>query len=375
VTERIVLAYSGGLDTSVAVPWLAERYRAEIVTVTMDVGQGTELDGLRERALASGAVRAHVLDVRDEFAREFILPALQAGAIYEGRYPLATALARPLIAKHVVEIAKLEGASMVAHGGTTADNDEVRMDVSVKALDPAIKVIAPASMWNMTRAEAIEYAKHRGIPVSPTVDTAYSTDTNLWGRSIQCSAFEDTWREPPADAYLLTKSPDEAPDAPAYVELDFEKGVPVVINGVTMSLVELIQSLETIAGAHGVGRIDMVENQLVGQKSREIYEAPAAVALHAAHRELQKSLIPRDLERLTSELAVTYADLVYNGLWFTPTREAIDALVAKVQESVKGTIRLKFFKGDCHVVGRKAVAKKETRTTGTPRRPKFPVRS
>ncbi len=352
--KRIVLAYSGGLDTSVAIPWLAEKYGAEIVAVTMDLGQGKELDDVRERALAIGAVRAHVLDLREEFARDYILPALQAGAIYEGRYPLATALGRPLISKHLVAIARLENAEAIAHGCTGKGNDQVRMDVSARALEPDIQVIAPARVWGLSRPEEIEYARVRGIPVPATVSSPYSTDSNLWGRSIECGILEDPWQEPPDDIYTLTKSPAESPDRPAYVEIDFERGVPVATNGVAMSLVELIQSLETIAGGHGVGRIDMVENRLVGIKSREIYEAPAAVALHAAHRELQKFVTPRDLERLTSELGVRYADLVYNGLWFTPTREAIDALVAKVQERVTGTIRLRFFKGDCRAVGRKS---------------------
>jgi argininosuccinate synthase len=352
--NRIVLAYSGGLDTSVAIPWLAEKYRAEIVAVTMDLGQGRELDDVRERAMAIGAVRAHVIDVREEFARDFILPALQAGAIYEGRYPLATALSRPLIAKKLVEIANIEGATAIAHGCTGKGNDQVRMDVSARALEPSIKVIAPARVWGLTRPQEIQYARQRGIPVPATVDSPYSTDSNLWGRSIECGCLEDPWQEAPEDIYLLTKSPAEAPDTPAYVEIEFEHGVPVKINGVEMSLVELISSLETIAGAHGVGRIDMVENRLVGIKSREIYEAPAAVALHAAHKELQKFVTPRDLERLTSDLGVKYADLVYNGLWYSATREAIDALVHKVQEKVTGIVRLKFFKGDCRVVGRQS---------------------
>jgi argininosuccinate synthase len=352
--DRIVLAYSGGLDTSVAIPWLAEKYRAEIVAVTMDLGQGRELDDVRERALAIGAVRAHVIDLREEFARDFILPALQAGAIYEGRYPLATALGRPLISKHLVEIARIEGATAIAHGCTGKGNDQVRMDVSARALDPSIKVIAPARVWGLTRPQEIEYARQRGIPVPATVESPYSTDTNLWGRSIECGVLEDPWHEPPDEIYSLTKSPADTPDTPAYVEVEFEQGVPIKISGVQMSLVELISSLETIAGAHGVGRIDMVENRLVGIKSREIYEAPAAVALHTAHKELQKLVTPRDLERLTSELGVRYADLVYNGLWYTPTREAIDALVKKVQEKVTGRVRLKFFKGDCRVVGRKS---------------------
>jgi argininosuccinate synthase len=352
--ERIVLAYSGGLDTSVAVRWLADKYNAEVVTVTMDLGQGKELDDIRERALGVGAVRAHVVDVRDEFAQEYILPALQAGAIYEGKYPLATALGRPLIAKKLVEIAEFENASMIAHGCTGKGNDQVRMDVSARALNPSIRVVAPAREWGMTRPDEIEYARSRNIPIPTSVEKPYSTDLNLWGRSIECGVLEDPWTEPPDDIYELTKSPIECPDVPAYVEVEFEVGVPTKVNGIAMPLTELINSLETIAGAHGVGRIDMVENRLVGIKSREIYEAPAATVLHVAHRELEALVIPKDLDRIKDDMGRTYADLVYNGLWFTPTRDAIDAFVAKVQERMNGTIRLKLFRGDCRVVGRRS---------------------
>ena len=352
--QRIVLAYSGGLDTSVAIPWLAERYDAEIIAVTLDLGQGRELTNVRERALAVGAIRAHVVDVREEFARDYILPALRAGAIYEHRYPLATALGRPLIAKHLVRIAEMEGAVAIAHGCTGKGNDQVRLDVSARALNPAITVIAPARVWGMTRPDEIEYARARNIPVPATIESPYSTDANLWGRSIECGVLEDPWAEPPEDVYTLTRAPADCPDLPAYVEIEFEAGVPVGINGVAMPLVELVASLETIAGAHGVGRIDMVENRLVGIKSREVYEAPAAVVLHLAHRELEGLVIPRDLERLKFELGRVYADLVYNGLWFAPTREAIDAFVDKVQGRVTGTVRLKLFKGDCRVVGRRS---------------------
>lgn len=352
--ERIVLAYSGGLDTSVAVPWLAEKYGAEVIAVTLDMGQGRQLDQVRERALSTGAVRAHVLDVREEFARDYILPALQAGAIYEDRYPLATALGRPLIAKKLVEIAQMESATAIAHGCTGKGNDQVRIDVSARALDPKIHVIAPARVWGMTRPDEIEYARVRNVPVPTTKASPYSTDENLWGRSIECGVLEDPWNEPPEEIYALTKSPAETPDAPAYVEIEFVRGVPTLVNGVGMPLTELIGSLETIAGAHGVGRIDMVENRLVGIKSREIYEAPAATVLHAAHRELEGLVIPKDLQRLKRRLAQEYADLVYNGLWFTPTREAIDAFVANVQQRVTGTVRIKLFKADCRVVGRKS---------------------
>ena len=352
--ERIVLAYSGGLDTSVAVRWLAERYDAEVVAVTMDLGQGKELDDIRERALGVGAIRSHVVDVREEFAQEYVLPALQAGAVYEGKYPLATALGRPLITQKLVEIAEFENAGIIAHGCTGKGNDQVRMDVSARALNPDIRVVAPAREWGMTRPDEIEYAREHGIPIPASVDNPYSTDANLWGRSIECGVLEDPWVEPPEEIYLLTKAPEECPDAPAYVELEFEAGVPTKVNGVAMPLTELINSLDTIAGAHGVGRIDMLENRLVGIKSREIYEAPAATLLHTAHRELEAIVIPKDLERIKHELGRTYADLVYNGLWFTPAREAIDAFVARVQEQVNGVTRLKLYRGDCRVVGRKS---------------------
>jgi argininosuccinate synthase len=341
---RIVLAYSGGLDTSVAIPWLKEKYNAEVIAVTLDLGQGRELTQIRERAMATGAVRCHVLDVREEFARDYILPALQAGAMYEERYPLATALGRPL----------MEHATAIAHGCTGKGNDQVRIDVSARAIDPKIQVIAPARVWGMTRPEEIEYARVRNVPVPTTKASPYSTDENLWGRSIECGILEDPWNEPPDDIYALTKSPAEAPDAPAYVEIEWVKGVPTAVNGVAMPLTELIGSLETIAGVHGVGRIDMVENRLVGIKSREIYEAPAGLVLHSAHRELEGLVIPKDLQRLKQRLAQEYADIVYNGLWFAPTREAIDAFVANVQERVTGTVRLKLYKGDCRVVGRKS---------------------
>ena len=352
--ERIVLAYSGGLDTSVAVKWLADKYDAEIVTVTIDLGQGKELDDVRERALAVGAVRAHVVDAREEFARDYIVPALQAGAIYESRYPLATALGRPLIAKKLVEIAEMEDAGIIAHGCTGKGNDQVRMDVSSRALNPAIQVVAPARVWGLTRPQEIEYAQKHGIPVPASVENPYSTDTNLWGRSIECGVLEDPWVEPPEDIYALTKSPMAAPDVPAYVEVEFTSGVPTKVNGVSMPLTELINSLETIAGTHGIGRIDMVENRLVGIKSREIYEAPAACVLHAAHRELETLVIPRDLERLKVSLSKAYADLVYDGLWFSVTRESIDAFVASIQKRVSGIVKVKLFKGDCRVVGRKS---------------------
>jgi argininosuccinate synthase len=352
--ERIVLAYSGGLHTSIAIPWLIENHDAEVVTVTLDIGQTRELADIRERALVLGAVRAHVIDAREEFVRGYILPTLQAGALYEQQYPLATALGGPLIARRLVDIARMEGASTIAHGCTGSGNDQVRLEVSVRALEPSLKVLAPARLWSMSRAEALDYARTRGIPVPVATQTPYSTDANLWGRSIAAGQLEDPWREPPEDIYTLTRAPQDCSDEPAYVEIEFDGGVPVRVNGIEMSLLEIIESLETIAGAHGVGRIDMIENRLVGTQSREIYEAPAAVVLHTAHKELEKLVVARELERLKHDLARRYADLVYNGFWFSQTREAMDAFVATVQRRVTGTVRLKLFKGNSAVVGRKS---------------------
>jgi argininosuccinate synthase len=351
---RIVLAYSGGLDTSVAIAWLAEQYAAEVIAVTLDLGQGRELTDVRERALSVGAARAHVLDVRDEFARDYILPALQAGALYEDRYPLATALSRPLIARKLVDVARMEGASLIAHGCNGKANDELRLELGVRALDPSMTVLAPARIWGMSREQIVAYAKARHIPIPSTTEGPYTVDTNLWGRSIERGVLEDPWQESPEDIYALTRSPRDCPDEPAYVEIEFEQGVPLRANGVEMPLVELIESLETIAGAHGVGRIDMVENAAAGGKSREIYEAPAAVLLHTAHIELEKLVVPRDLERLGHDLGRAYADLAYNGRWFSPTREAIDAFMRTIQPRVCGAVRLKLYKGDCRVVGRRS---------------------
>jgi argininosuccinate synthase len=352
--KRIVLAYSGGLDTTIAIPWLRENHDAEVIAVTVDVGQGLELATIHERALAAGAVRAHVIDARDEFVRDYILPALQAGAVYEDRYPLATALARPLIAKRLVELARMEGATAIAHGCTGVHNDQVRLEASARAINPSIELIAAVQTWDLSSAEKIAFAQARQIPVPTGAKAVYSIDTNLWGRAIGSGGLEDAWLEPPEDIYTLTRSPQECPDQPAYVELEFDAGVPVRANGVEMPLLELIESLEVIAGAHGVGRIDVVENRLAGIKEREVYEAPAAVVLHTAHKELEKLVIPRELERVKHDLSRIYADLVYSGLWFSHTRQTIDAFVAAVQPRVTGSVRLKLFKGDCRIVGRKS---------------------
>jgi len=352
--KRILLAYSGGLDTSVAIPWLRDRYDVEIIAVTVDLGQGRELPAIHERALTVGAVRAHVLDAREEFVRDYILPALQAGAVYEDRYPLATALGRPLIAKRLVEIARMEGATAIAHGCTGVHNDQVRLEASIRALNPSIPIIAAVEICALSREEKLDLARRGNIPAADSTTSSYNIDTNLWGRAIAAGGLEDPWVEPPEDIYTLTRSPQESPDEPAYVELDFEAGVPVRANGVQMSVLELVESLEIIAGAHGVGRIDVVENRLAGIKAREIYEAPAAVVLHTAHKELENLVIPRELERVKHDLSRIYADLVYSGLWFSHTRQTIDAFVAAIQPRVTGSVRLKLFKGDCRIVGRRS---------------------
>ena len=351
---RIVLGYSGSLDTSVAIPWLAANHAAEVIAVTLDLGQAQDLTGLRERALSLGATRCHVIDSREEFLRDFVLPALQAGAVYEDGYPLATALGRPLIARRLVEMARMERAEAVAIGGATDSNDHLRLVVAIRALEPALPIVAPTGLWGLSRQGVIEYARAHGVPVPGTALSPYSIDANLWGRSVACGVLDDPWTEPPDDIYTLTRTPLHCPDEPAYLEIDFESGVPVRANGIEMSILELIESLETIAGAHGVGRIDLVENRVLGAKSREIYEAPAAVVLHAAHSALAKLTIARDLDRLSHDMSRTYADLVYDGRWFSHAREAIDAFVRAVQPRITGSVRLKLFKGDCRVVGRRS---------------------
>jgi len=354
VSGKVVLAYSGGLDTSVAIRWLKENYGFEVVALTVDVGNERDFTAIKEKALKVGAVKAVVIDVKEQFVNNFIFPALKADALYEGQYPLATALSRPLIGKLMVDVAYDEGAVAVAHGCTGKGNDQVRIEVSVNALAPELKIIAPAREWGMTREETIQYAERYGIPVPVTVASPYSTDENLWGRSIECGVLEDPWVEPPEDAFAWTKSPKETPDAPGYVEIEFEQGAPVAIDGKKMSGVMLVQTLNEMAGNYGVGRIDHLENRLVGIKSREIYEAPAAMVLLQAHQSLQAMTLSKEQSRFKQKVAVEYADLVYNGLWFTSLHEDLAAYIQSSQRHVTGTVRLKLFKGSCSVVGRKS---------------------
>ncbi len=351
---KVVLAYSGGLDTSVAIKWLKENYDMEVVALTIDVGNEREFTAIKEKALKAGAVRAVVVDAKELFVRHFIFPALKADALYEGQYPLATALSRPLIGKLLVDVAREEKATAVAHGCTGKGNDQVRIEVSVNALAPDLKVIAPAREWGMTREETIKYAEKHGIPVPVTVASPYSIDENMWGRSIECGVLEDPWVEPPEDAFAWTKSAGETPDKPGYVEIDFEQGTPVAIDGKKVDSITLIQTLNKMAGSHGVGRIDHIENRLVGIKSREVYESPAALVLLQAHQALQAMTLSKEQLRFKQKVAMEYADLIYNGLWFTSFHENLAAYVQSSQRHVTGTVRLKLYKGSSSVVGRKS---------------------
>jgi argininosuccinate synthase len=354
MSDKVVLAYSGGLDTSVAIRWLKENYKLNVIALNVNVGSERDFAAIRKKALRVGAVRALVVDARKPFVERFIFPALQADALYEGQYPLATALARPLMAKLLVETALREGAKAVAHGCTGKGNDQVRFDVGVATLVPSLKVIAPAREWGMTREETIKYAKRYGIPVPITVKSPYSIDENLWGRSIECGVLEDPWVEPPADVFAWTKSPADAPNRPAYVEIGFEGGIPVGLDGRKTDGVSLIQRLNELAGGHGVGRVDHLEDRLVGIKSREIYEAPAAMVLLQAHQALEALTLSKDQLRFKQKVAVEYADLIYNGLWFSALREDLAAYVASSQRFVSGVVRLKLFKGHSTIVGRKS---------------------
>ncbi|MFH1560449.1 MAG: argininosuccinate synthase [Chloroflexota bacterium] len=349
---KIVLAYSGGLDTSVAIPWLKEKYDAQVITLTADLGGGKGRSDVEEKALAAGAVKALTVDGKEDFVRHFVFPALQAGAIYQGQYSLATALGRPLIARYLLDVAHQEGAQAVAHGCTGKGNDQVRFDLSIAGMDPSLRIIAPAREWNMTREEEIQYAQSQNVTLELEQRSPYSLDENLWGRSIEAGNLEDPWLEPPEEVYSLTRSPENAPQTPLYLEMSFEHGLPLSLDGEGMNGIALIQHLSDVAGEHGVGRVDHLEDRLVGIKSREVYEAPAATVLHAAHRALESITLSRDQLRLKEKVAQEYAEHVYNGLWYTGYHQDLDAYVKSTQRYVTGTVRLKLFKGNCTVVGR-----------------------
>jgi argininosuccinate synthase len=352
--KKVVLAYSGGLDTSVAVRWLEEKYNLKVITLTVDIGNVPDLETARQKALKVGAIKALIVDAKETFIKSYVFPALQADAVYEGQYPLSTALGRPLIVRLLVETAKKEKASLVAHGCTSKGNDQVRIDVGVAALAPELKVIAPAREWKMTREQTIKYAQAHNIPVPVTKASPYSIDENLWGRGIECGVLEDTWNEPPEDVFLWTRSAEKTPARPAYLEIGFERGIPISLNGRKVEPVTLVQKVHELAGRHGIGRIDHVENRLVGIKSREIYEAPAAVVLLKAHQALEDLVLTKEQLRFKARVAAEYADLVYNGLWFTGMRQDLAAYVESTQRYVTGTIRVKLFKGNCQIVGRKS---------------------
>jgi argininosuccinate synthase len=354
--KKVVLAYSGGLDTSVSIRWLLENKCEEVVAVAVDLGQKEDLEAVRQKALKVGAKESYVVDARQEFVDSYVWPSLKANAKYEFDYPLATAIGRPLIAKVLNDIALKTNADVVAHGCTAKGNDQVRFEVSWQALNPKLKVIAPPREWGelCDRNKAIDYAQANNIPVSLTKKSPYSVDLNLWGRSVECGILEDPWAEPPEDAYALTNSIEKAPDEAEYLQITFDKGIPVAINDKKLSALDLIDELNVLAGKHGVGRIDQIENRLVGIKSREIYEAPAASVLLKAHKELEYFVNPKDLMHFKQGVDHKYAELIYNGLWFSPLKDSLDAFVESTQQRVTGKIRLKLHKGNCIVVGRQS---------------------
>jgi len=352
---KVVLAYSGGLDTSVMIKWLKDNYGCEVIAYCADLGQGEELKGLREKALKTGASKVYIEDLKEEFVRDFLFPMLQAGAVYEGQYLLGTSVARPLIAKRQVEIAKKEKAGAVAHGATGKGNDQVRFELTFKALAPHLKIIAPWREWELRgREEEIEYARKNGIPVPVTKAKPYSSDRNLWHISYEGGVLEDPWFEPKEDLFILTDSPEKAPNKPEYIEIVFGAGIPETVNGKRLKPVQLIQALNKIGGKHGVGRVDIVENRLVGIKSRGVYETPGGTILYAAHQALESITLDRDTLHYKQLVAQRYAELTYYGQWFTPLKAGLDAFINKTQINVSGAVRLKLYKGNCTVVGRKS---------------------
>ncbi len=354
MAEKVVLAYSGGLDTSVAIKWLKEKYDMDVIAVNIDVGNEKDFSAVRQKALDIGAIKARIIDAKELFIKYFVFPALQANAVYEGQYPLATALTRPLMAKLLVDVAVEEGATAIAHGCTGKGNDQVRFDISINALAPDMKIIAPAREWGMTREETIAYAKEHNIPIPVTVSSPYSIDECLWGKAIECGDLEDPWAEPPEDAFTWTTSPDKAPDQPQYIEIGFDKGIPVSIDGEEMDGVSLVRQMNEIAGKHGIGRIDHIEDRVVGIKSREVYEAPAAVVLLQAHQALEAITMSKDQLDFKQKVAQEYADLIYGGLWFSGLNRDLSAYIISSQRYVTGTVRLKLYKGHSTIVGRKS---------------------
>jgi len=353
--KKVVLAYSGGLDTSVILKWIKKTYQCEVITMTADLGQEEELDGLEDKALATGATKAYIDDLREEFASDFVFPVLRAGAVYEGRYLLGTSIARPLIAKRMVEIALREGAQAVSHGATGKGNDQVRFELAAMALAPQLKTIAPWREWDFKgRADLMTFAKDNGIPVPVTKEKPYSCDRNLMHLSFEGGELEDPWNEPGPHSYLLCARPEDAPNEPEYIELEFDKGNPIAVNGINLTPAAIIRELNRLGGKHGVGRLDMVENRFVGMKSHGVYETPGCTIIHTAHRDLEGITLDREVMHLRDSLIPRYAEMVYYGFWFAPEREALQALVDKSQERVSGVVRMKLYKGQATPVGRKS---------------------
>ncbi len=353
--KKVVLAYSGGLDTSVIVKWLIETYGCEVVAFVADLGQAEELEGLKKKGEESGASKVYLEDLKEEFVRDFIFPMLRANAIYEGSYLMGTSIARPLIAKEQVKIAEREGADAVSHGATGKGHDQVRFELAYLALSPHIKIIAPWKIWDFkSRTDLIRYAKKHGIPVPVTVEKPYSSDRNIFHISFEGGILEDPWREPPADMFLLSRSPEEAPDRPTIVEIDFERGNPVAVNGKRMSPAALLAELNRVGGENGIGRVDIVENRYVGMKSRGVYETPGGTILHAAHRAVESITMDREVMHLRDSLVPRFAEMIYYGYWYAPEREVLQKLIDEAQSTVSGTARLKLFKGNCIVIGRKS---------------------
>lgn len=350
--NKIVLAYSGGLDTSVLLKWLQQKYESEVVTVTLDLGQKEDLKAIEEKAYNLGVLRHYSIGAKEEFAKDYVFQAVKANALYEEKYPVSTALSRPLIAGKLVEVAEKEGATTVAHGCTGKGNDQVRMEVSVKALSPGLNVIAPVREWKMTRDAEIKFAEANEIPIPVDADRPYSVDQNLWGRSIECGVLEYPDQEPPEDIFEWTISPEKAPDAPEYLELKFEEGMPKAVNGQEMEPVTLIQTINKVAGKHGIGRVDHIEDRLVGIKSREVYECPAATVIIEAHKDLEKLVLTRHELSFKQEVDALWAYLTYTGLWMDPLKDDLDAFVDKTQERVCGEVKAKLYKGGLRIIGR-----------------------
>ena len=354
--RKIVVAYSGGLDTSVMVKWLSEKYNAEIITATGFLGQVKEIEGVKEKAAKTGAVKSHIFDLREEFLSKYAWKALKAGALYEGTYPMATAIGRPLLAKMLVDVAIQEGADSVAHGCTGKGNDQVRFEVGVQSLAPHLNVIAPLRLWEFkSREEEMEYALKNHIPIKATKDNPYSIDENLWGLAIECGVLEDPTVAPPEDAYQITVNPKNAPEQPAVITIGFEKGIPTTINGVDLNAVELVSQLRDLGAAYGVGRLDMIENRVVGIKSREIYEAPAAIILHHAHSELERLILDKETFRYKQDVSNKIANLIYDGLWYSPLFKSLMAFVDSTQENITGEVKLELYKGSIKTLSRNSV--------------------